>query len=57
MKQFACGDVVPGCDATFQGIDDDAVLAEVAHHARDRHGLAEVPGDLVEAVVGAIRVA
>lgn len=50
MKQFACGDVVPGCQAAFVGIDDEAVLAQVATHARDDHGLAEIPDSLVTSV-------
>ena len=50
MKRFACGDVVPGCDATFVCSDDDEVLAEVARHAARDHGLTEVPAELVEQV-------
>ena len=47
MKEFACGAVVPGCVAVFRGEDDDAILAQVATHARDDHGMAEVPDSLV----------
>ena len=50
MKQFACGTVVPGCDATFEGADEDAVLAQVAEHARRDHGMEEVPPAVVEQV-------
>lgn len=50
MKRFACGDVVPGCTATFQGPSDEEILARVATHACDDHGLAEISHDLVEAV-------
>lgn len=57
MKQFACGDVVPGCDATFVGIDDAAILTQVAVHASADHGLVEVSPELVGAVTGAIRAA
>jgi predicted small metal-binding protein len=57
VKQFACGDVVPGCDATFVGADDAAILSQVAHHASADHGLLEVPAELVGAVRGAIRTA
>ena len=55
MKSFACGDVVPGCDATFLGADDGTILAQVADHAADSHGLTEVPAELVAAVTAAIR--
>ncbi len=42
MKRFRCGDVVPGCNATFAGSLDEILLA-VADHARLEHGLPEVP--------------
>jgi predicted small metal-binding protein len=54
MKTFACGDVVPGCTATFTGPDDDAVLAQVAAHAAADHGLGAVPPELVEQVRASI---
>jgi predicted small metal-binding protein len=54
VKTFACGDVVPGCTATFTGPDDDAVLAQVAAHATADHGLSSVPPELVEQVRASI---
>lgn len=57
MKSFACGDVVPGCDATFVCPTEDEILAAVARHARADHGLIEVPAELVEQVRGKILVA
>ena len=50
MKEFSCGDVVPGCGAKFQGATDDEILKLVAAHARDDHGLTEVSPDLAKAV-------
>ncbi|MBV9952912.1 MAG: DUF1059 domain-containing protein [Acidimicrobiia bacterium] len=50
MKRFACGDVVPGCSTSFTCRTDDEILAEVARHAADAHGLEAVPDDVVEAV-------
>ena len=55
MKQFACGDVVPGCDARFTAATDDEVLGLVAAHAADGHGMTEVPADVLAAVRAAIR--
>jgi predicted small metal-binding protein len=57
MKQFSCGDVVPGCRRTFIGADDDAILAAVAEHAHGDHGLTNIPVALVEQVRGHIVVA
>ena len=54
MKQFACGDVVPGCTTTFRGTDDE-ILSAVAQHARTDHGLASIPDELVTAVRSNIR--
>ncbi len=50
MKQFACGAVVPQCHAVFRAPDDDLILAQVADHAREDHGMKEIPPDLVSAV-------
>lgn len=50
MKQFNCGDIVPGCDWTVEGESDDEVLAEVGTHARAAHGMDEVPPEVAERV-------
>ena len=50
MKQFSCGSVVPGCTASFHAPDEAGILAQVAVHARDEHGITEVPAELVDAV-------
>jgi len=50
MKRFACGDVVPGCRATWVCSTEDEILAKVAAHARRDHGMASVPADVVDAV-------
>lgn len=55
MKQFACGDVVPGCDATFEGADNDEILRQVAAHAAEFHDLQTVPDSLVADVVSKIQ--
>jgi predicted small metal-binding protein len=50
MKQFACGTVVPGCTAEFEGTDEAQILEQVAEHARRDHGMTEVPQSVVEQV-------
>jgi predicted small metal-binding protein len=57
MKTFCCGDVVPGCAATFTEADDELILARVAQHAASHHGIATPGADLVDAVRGKIRLA
>lgn len=49
MKKFRCGDVVPGCTASFTGSDDE-ILSAVARHAHADHGLTSVSDELVAAV-------
>ncbi len=57
MKEFCCGDVVPGCQARFQGATNEEILAQVAVHARDDHGIAEAPQSLIDQVIENIQMA
>jgi predicted small metal-binding protein len=41
MKEFRCGELVPGCEATFQSESEDEILQQIAAHARDEHGMDE----------------
>jgi predicted small metal-binding protein len=54
MKSFSCGDVVPGCDASWVCDTDDDILVAVAQHAAGAHGLTSVPPELVAKVRAAI---
>ena len=47
MKEFSCGTMVPGCYATFQGESEDEILKQVVVHARQEHGMDEVPPEVV----------
>lgn len=55
MKQFCCGDVVPGCSSSWIDDDDLGILRAVATHAEAAHGLDEIPPELIEAVRSRIR--
>jgi predicted small metal-binding protein len=50
MKAFACGDVVPGCQARWVCSNEDELLARVASHAKDAHGISKVSDELVSQV-------
>ena len=50
MKQFSCGAVVPGCTATFEAEDENGILTQVAEHAKNDHGMDDVPPEVVGAV-------
>ena len=54
MKVFRCGALVPGCSASFEGESEDEILQQVATHARDEHGMDEVPPEVVDKVVASI---
>jgi len=54
MKSFACGDVVPGCEARWVCSTEDEILVQVAAHAAAVHGMSEVPGSVADAVRRAI---
>ena len=55
MKTFVCGAVVPGCTARFTAETEQGILEQVAVHAREDHGLPEVPDELVRQVLAAVR--
>jgi predicted small metal-binding protein len=50
MKQFRCGDVVPGCQWVTRHTDETELFAEIQLHARDAHGMDEVPPEVVDAI-------
>ena len=50
MKQFACGDVIPGCETTFTGASTIDILRQVVAHAVEVHGTDDVKEALVNAV-------
>lgn len=54
MKQFACGNVVAGCDGVVQGDTDDDVMAAAAAHAKEAHGMDTVPDEVVAAIKAGI---
>jgi predicted small metal-binding protein len=54
VKQFACNVLVPGCEAQFEGESEDEILEHVTVHARDEHGLDEVPPEIEDQIRAAI---
>jgi predicted small metal-binding protein len=54
MKEFKCGELVPGCDHVFEGTSEDEILAQIADHARDAHGMDEVPDEVVDTIRASI---
>lgn len=54
MKRFACGDVIPGCTHTFEAEHTEDVLAQVALHAQDDHGIEDIDDATVAKVLAHI---
>jgi predicted small metal-binding protein len=54
-KELNCGDLMPGCRTVIEGQDEAEILAKAAAHAREHHGVASVPREVVEKVKAAIR--
>ena len=54
MKQFRCGDVVPGCQWVTRSEDETKLFAEINAHARDVHGMDEVPPEVMDAIQSVI---
>lgn len=55
VKRFNCGEVVAGCTWTAQGEADEALFEQITAHARDEHGMDEVPPEIVDVIRGKIR--
>ena len=56
LKSFACGEIVPGCEARWVCSTEEEVLFAVAEHAASVHGLAHLSPALNDAVRAAIVV-
>ena len=48
--KFRCGELVPGCDWRIEGESENEILEEVAVHAREAHGMDEVPPEVADTV-------
>jgi predicted small metal-binding protein len=52
---MSCRDVGPDCDFVARGESEEEIMGQVAEHARDAHGLDEVPPELAEKARAAIK--
>jgi predicted small metal-binding protein len=50
MKQFVCNDVVPGCTFVTRREGNEELWVEIESHARDAHGMDEVPPEVAETI-------
>jgi predicted small metal-binding protein len=54
VKQFKCGDVVLGCEWATRNADETQLFEEIQSHAREAHGMDEVPPEVVVAIQSVI---
>jgi predicted small metal-binding protein len=54
MKEFRCGELVPGCSAAFEAESETELLQHISAHARDEHGMDEVPPEIVDKIRASI---
>jgi predicted small metal-binding protein len=57
MKNFACGDVIPGCSARFSAVDESGIFEQVAGHAAHDHGVTDITPELAAALRARITTA
>ena len=50
MKEFRCTDVVPGCPYVTRDEDDEELFEQISAHAREEHGMDEVPPEVEDAI-------
>jgi predicted small metal-binding protein len=52
MKQVKCGEtgLFPGCEGVARGETEDEVMAAVAEHARDAHGVEKVDAETAQII-------
>jgi predicted small metal-binding protein len=50
MKQFKCGDVVLGCEWVTRSEDENELFQDIQSHAREAHGMDEVPPEVVDKI-------
>lgn len=50
MKEFVCGAMVPSCDAVLEAETEDDLMLHIVAHARDAHGMHEVPPEVMDSI-------
>jgi predicted small metal-binding protein len=50
MKQFRCGDVVPGCGWVARREGEEELFVEISSHAHEAHGMDEVPPEVMDLI-------
>ena len=54
-KVLRCRDVGTDCDFEARGESEEEIMQKVAKHAKEEHGMEEIPEDMATQVRAAIR--
>jgi predicted small metal-binding protein len=54
MKEFRCRDVVPDCSYVTREEDEEVLFEQISSHAREAHGMDEVPPEVEDTIRGVI---
>ena len=49
-KKFACGDVVDGCGWSTTAQNEEELFAQISKHAKDAHGMSDIPNEVIQKV-------
>ena len=55
MPSFKCRDIGMNCGWEASASNVEELMQKIAEHAREAHGITEIPQDLVEKVKSAIK--
>jgi predicted small metal-binding protein len=50
MKEFRCNDVVPGCPYVTRSDQEEELFEQISSHAREAHGMDEVPPEVADTI-------
>jgi predicted small metal-binding protein len=50
MKEWKCSNIVPECEWSYDAESEEEILASAAVHAREAHGMDEVPPEIVDRI-------
>jgi predicted small metal-binding protein len=50
MKEWSCSNIVPECEWRYGAESEEEILESAAAHAREAHGMDEVPPEIVDRI-------
>ena len=50
MKEFQCRTIVPDCSTVIEAESESQILDLIGDHAREAHGISEVPPEVVDQI-------